>query len=206
MILKGEKSGKWSNDPSARTPSGRNFLGEFAKFDGTSLTVNNLPSHTSATVSFDLFIIRSWDGNNTQDGPDIWELSVAGNPILLRTTFNNSEPQFPRNQAYPDVFPGGENPGSSGASEVNSLGYRFGDLPSDSVYRLEFTFPHLDNSLQLNFSSYGSGLEFGIEDESWGLDNVKVSVEPTLPQAVSPRKHHSRKPLYPRGTGYFIGN
>jgi len=185
--FEGEKSGQWSDSRYATTPSGRNFLGEFAKFDGTSLTVDNLPSHTSATVSFDLFIIRSWDGNNTRDGPDIWELSVAGGSTLLRTTFSNAEPNFAHAQAFPSTFPGGDNYAGTGA-ERNTLGYYFRSNPLDSVYHLEFPFPHSASSLTLNFSASGSGAEFGIGDESWGLDNVKVSVEPTItsPKTTSP--------------------
>ncbi len=44
----------------------------------------------------------------------------------------------------------------------------------DSVYRFDFTFASSTDSLLLNF--LGSGLQ-GIDDESWGLDNVMVSVQ-----------------------------
>jgi hypothetical protein len=52
---------------------------------------------------------------------------------------------------------------------VNTLGYAFF---GDSIYRLTFTFAHTSDTLALNFSS--SLFEGkGIEDESWGLDNVR---------------------------------
>jgi len=166
------------------TPLGnRRFLGEFG--NGTvSLTLTNLPAHDLLTISFDLFIIRSWDGNDLANGPDVWNLSVTGGPTLLNTTFTNSDfpvgtpvPQ-PRRQAYPDVFPGGDNPARTGAAENNTLGYTFffgsiGQLREvDSVYNLSFTFEHTASSVVFNFSAFG--LSPGIADESWGLDNVQV--------------------------------
>lgn len=47
----------------------------------------------------------------------------------------------------------------------------------DSVYNLSFAGPHSAGSLVFNFSA--SNLQ-GIEDESWGLDNVRVEVN-TIP-------------------------
>ena len=41
--------------------------------------LGDLPAHSMARVSFDLFIIRSWDGNNWAD---IWDLSVDGGATL----------------------------------------------------------------------------------------------------------------------------
>ena len=113
----------WSNISTDVTPVGcticTTFLGQFAKFDNTSLTINNLPPHNSATVSFDLFTIRSWDGNNTQYGPDIWELSVSG-LRLLHTTFSTTDPDpnFSYRQAYPDSYPNGDNP--AGIEAINN--------------------------------------------------------------------------------------
>lgn len=162
---------------------GRRFLGEFG--NGTvSLSLSNLPAHDQLTVSFDLFIIRSWDGNDPGFGPDVWNLSVAGGPTLLNTTFSpvdfpvGTPIPAPRRQAFPDAFPGGDNPARTGAAENNTLGYTFffgsiGELRAvDSVYNLSFTFDHTASSVVFNFSA--SGLSPGIADESWGLDNVRV--------------------------------
>ena len=113
---------EWSNDARDVTPSGRVFLGQFLN-QTVSLLLSGLPTHSQVTVSFDLFVIQSWDGNFPRAGPDIWDLTVAGGPTLLHTTFSNCR----HNQAYPDTFPGGDNPAGTGASEVNTLGYLFGD-------------------------------------------------------------------------------
>ena len=111
-------------------------------------------------------IEQSWDGNDNTYGPDIWDLSVQDGPTLLHTTFSKGQ-----RQAYPDTYPGGDHPARTGALENNSLGYSF---YGDSVYHLSFTFPHSANSLVLVFSA--SGLQ-GLGDESWGLDNVNVSLK-----------------------------
>ena len=168
---------EWSNTSTDTTPVGaRKFLGRFG--NGTvSLALANLPPHTQATVSFDLYIIHSWDGNDSGTaGPDIWDLSVAGGPTLLRTTFCQA-PSCSR-QAYPGTYPGGDNPARTGATENNTLGYTFEPEEMDSVYQLGFTFDHSGNSLELKFS--GSGLE-RIENESWGLDNLVIQVSEPIP-------------------------
>ena len=117
------------------------------------------------TVELDLYIIRSWDGIGIA-GPDVWNFSVAGGPILLNTTFGNDDqgtypgdPNSPRPQSYPSTFPGGSFPARTGAAEVNTLGFvnSFVPLVQDSVYRLSFTFLDSSPSVHLIFS--GSGLE-----------------------------------------------
>ena len=178
MISKGALGSEWSSTTVDTTPLGsRNFLGQFD--NATVSLALPLPAHTEVTVSFDLFILQSWDGNDTDFGPDVWELIADGGPTLLHTTFTNafaSEPAF--RQAYPDAFPGGDHPGLTGAAESDTLGYpnvAGYDGASDSVYQLSFTFLHSASDLILHFA--GTGLE-GIGDESWGLDNVRIDVTP----------------------------
>lgn len=171
---------EWSSTSTTVTPSGRHFLGEFG--NGTvRLTIACLAPHARISLSFDLFIIRSWDGNivvQPEDGsvigPDIWDLSLVGGPTLLRTTFTNHTywPNFGFRQAYPGIYPGGDYAPRTGATENGTLGYAFGEVPKmDSVYRLKLTFPHSASSLALSFSA--SGLQ-SLFDESWGLDNLEL--------------------------------
>jgi len=169
---------EWSVTNRSVTPvGGRTFLGDFANQTAT-LTLSSLPTHNQLVVSFDLFIIRTWDGNNTVAGPDIWDLSVVGGSTLLHTTFQNPHNLWSGDgQAYPGTYPGGSYPSGTGASEINTLGYYdqgvFQLGPMDMVYKLSFAFPHSASSLALSFSA--SGLE-GVGNESWGLDNVVVAV------------------------------
>jgi hypothetical protein len=165
---------EWSHRRTEITPVGnRSFLGQFNN-DTASLTLNSLPAHQSVTVSFDLYVIETWDGNDDPDGgPDMWDLSVAGGPTLLHTTFLI----WPwwgdtARQAYPGNYPGDAYPARTGAVENDTLGYGW---VGDAVYSLTFTFPHYGDSLRLDFS--GQGLE-GLPDEGWGLDNVRVALTP----------------------------
>lgn len=165
----------------------RQFLGRFA--DGTvSLSLSGLPSHTDISLEFDLYIMSSWDGDGPEGGtPDIWTANVSGGPVLLHTTFSN----FPgRTQDYPgtydDIPDGATNPVKAGAVEVNTLGYGgFSDFPGgDSVYHLSFLFPDTAGSVMFNFIG-GPGLT-SVADESWGLDNVIVSVGPDISSVPEP--------------------
>ncbi|MDA7680630.1 LamG domain-containing protein, partial [bacterium] len=162
---------EWSSDSISVTPrDSRSFLGEFS--DQTiTLDLSNLPQHESVSVVFDLFIMRTWDGNYLGHGPDVWQLKERDGATLLQTTFLNQEVYNQFGQSFPDGF----NPDSpsifdsfTGASEVQTLGYGI-----DAVYRVERTFSHTGASLVLEFT--GIGLQ-GPGDESWGLDNVSVSV------------------------------
>jgi hypothetical protein len=181
----------------------RLFLGEYGN-DTLTLSLGGLTAHTTATVSFSLYLIRSWDGNDTTEvngdplGPDTWSLGVAGGPTLLSATFSNgnrvagqSYSPFPGalscNPGYNAVYPAGTYNPMTGASECYSLGYTFTD-PNvtdehmDSVYNFSFMFAHNASDLVLDFSA--AGLQ-GLADESWGLDNVQVAVAPVpVPPAV----------------------
>jgi hypothetical protein len=161
------------------------FLGQFGN-DTVSLSLSGIPDHDQVTVSFDLYLIRTWDGNETREdwGPDHWTLSVAGGPVILDTTFSNDHPNSRYyGQAYPNNWIDGMTPNAprTGAAEINTLGYTYmyGSEPGgpmDSVYTLHYTIPHSSSSLSLVFSA--SNLQ-SLVDESWGLDNVTVSYSPS---------------------------
>ena len=160
---------EWSNTSTNTTPVGnRRFLGQFGN-QTVTLNLSNLPPHTNLTIAFDLFILRTWDGNN--GGPDVWEVGILGGPVLLHTTFQLVSSL--RTQAYPENHPGGIYPGQTGALELDTLGYS-----SDAVYYHTFTVPHSNDVLRLQFR--GAGLQ-ALTDESWGLDNVMVVADgPTV--------------------------
>ncbi len=156
---------EWSDPATDSTPvGGRTFLGPFSD-SSVILTLNGLPPHDTATVECDLFVIDSWDGNGPTSGPDIWDLRVVDGPALWWTTFADSPGTF---QAYPGAYPNGAYAGQTGATEVGALGYT-----ADSVYHIVSTFEHSSDALALSFA--GVGLE-GLADESWGLDNVAVTL------------------------------
>jgi hypothetical protein len=158
------------------------FLGEFGgeklvggppfvRVDQTvSLTLKDLPAHHRLQIELDLYVLKSWDGDNAHYGPDRWKFSVAGGPVLLDTTFSNNHKTGDFDLSL-QGYPAAGSPAQTGAAAVNTLGYRFF---GDAVYHLKFAFEHSAPSAQFDFSS--SLFEGkGTDDESWGLDNVRVS-------------------------------
>ncbi len=159
---------EWSLTNRQVTPVGaRHFLGPFGRTTLT-LSLTSLPSHTKARISFDLFVIGSWDGNSSNNGPDTWELNLAGGPTLLHTTFLGAGLIPSLFQAYPGAYPGSSFPARTGATEIDTLGYGSG---GDAVYQLSFTFTHSASAAQFNFVG---GTTESISNESWGLANVTV--------------------------------
>lgn len=175
---------EWSHTSTAMTPSGRQFLGHFGN-DQVTLTLMNLPQHERVSLSFQLFVINSWDGNRTDAGgdncgsgfvslgPDEWRVDVIGGSTLLYTTFENNEPEN-HVQAYPGTYPGVDFPSRFGASENDTLGYGQDAVYSFPNFFHNFTFDHSGNTLTLQFTG-GPHLQC-LADESWGLDNICVDL------------------------------
>ncbi len=165
---------EWSSYLRETTPWGlRTFLGRFSG-EPVSLDLVSLPDHCTVTVSFELFIIDSWEGSvGYYAGADLWDLNAAtpstACPVenLLHATFANCECRY---QSYPNTYPDVHHPGYTGADEVDTLGYE-----DDSVYYLSFTFYHDQPDLQLTFA--GSANLQGRNDESWGIDNIVVQMD-----------------------------
>lgn len=176
------------------SPKGGNrFLGEFGgpPFDPTaqtqvdqtiSLHLDKLPPHRSVTVSFDLLILKSWDGDSPRYGPDRFSVRRGDPHPLLDATFSNNF----KIDADGSVqsYPSAKSRPQTGARSVNTLGYEFF---GDSIYRFTFKFSHQSTWLDLSFSSElfeGKGTN----DESWGLDNVTVTLAtPRTGELGSPR-------------------
>ena len=164
---------EWSSFLTSVTPIGsRRFLGDFSN-EVVRLTLTNLPPHTNVTVAFDLMLMRSWDGTR---GNDVWELNVDGSAPLLHSIFQvhdtfTTQP-FPH-QSFPDAFLTGSNAAFTGAAEVDTLGYFYNSEQEDCVYRMTYSCFHTNASLQINFIGL---TDSPIDNESWGLDNVRVTL------------------------------
>jgi hypothetical protein len=192
---------EWSASSADTTPGttqhpADRFLGQFSN-DTVVLTLTDLPSHESISTTFDLYVIRTWDGNlGVPIGGEEWELSFWNTntnswDVLkhggknLHTGFSNNILDQAPWQAYPDPFPGGNNPARTGTLENDTLGFTYpspGNPIIDSVYRIATdAIAHNSSTLQLQFKA--SGLQTDKIDpstwgESWGLDNVSVTPEP----------------------------
>lgn len=176
--------------PNVRYP-GRGFLGDFGctdyqdtspmqvdncrAADLVTLNLGGLPAHGELTITFDLYLMQSWDGNpvfgNQKVAPDLFTLSVAGGPTLLHASFAVG-PLRPY-QSYPAQYPtDGSTPVNNarhtGALAIDMLGYG-----RDAVYRLTYTFAHAEPTVTFRFTA--PALE-PLGNESWGLDNVEVKL------------------------------
>ena len=144
-----------------------------------TLNVGKLPRHAEAVVSFDLIILRSWDGDSPRYGPDRFKVSVDGGPPLLFATFSNN-PKLSADQSY-QSHPKTKSKPQTGAIAVQSLGSTFF---GDSIYHFDLTTAHKGATLRVDFQSdlYEGK---GTKDEAWGLDNVKITVKDRAPAAAT---------------------
>jgi len=162
--------------------NGTKVLGQYNN-GSFALTVNNMPKHDLVTISFDLYIHDSWDGNKlAPDGPDIWEMLVDGNPYINTTFSNDLCPGgggiFCPPQAYPLDYPNSNHNPKTGAYNTNLPGAcsRKSDPNGTTMYKIEKTFRHsnstlllecLDRLVQTNTSDPKC-------DESWSVDNITI--------------------------------
>lgn len=162
------------------------FLGQFGN-QSTTLTLNGLATHSTVNVTFDLYMIRSMDGNGPAGGgPDPWSVSENGNTLLSTNFANydlgNDTQSFGGPNGSGGYLTGGTYAPYTGATEAKTLGYQFAGEDEDAVYHLSFTFNDASSALVLNF--LGQPNE-DINNESWGLDNVvvKTNAAPAVPEA-----------------------
>ncbi|TSJ40307.1 hypothetical protein FO440_11140 [Mucilaginibacter corticis] len=147
------------------------------------LTVNNLPKHDIITISFDLYIHDSWDGNKLAPyGPDIWQMLVDGK-VYINTTFSNdicADGNFCSPQSYPFNYPNNYNNPKKGAYKTNLSGLCSVTGPNTTTqYKITKTFTHTSSTLvlqcldklvqmaQSNTSDPGC-------DGSWSVDNINI--------------------------------
>lgn len=170
-----ETAAEWSKNRIATSPSGLRYLGSFGN-ESVTLNLTSLPRHSELQISFDLFLIGSWDGYNTisGEGPDVWSMATERGRILISTTFSNAPTSPPSSlQSFPGTYHEGEYPAGTGATLKGSLGFEKGPHHfGDSVYRITKKFAHSGSALKLTF--WATGLEpIG---ESWGIDNVRLTL------------------------------
>lgn len=165
------------------SPSGANFLGDFSEFEthGVTLALNDLPDHRFLRVSFDMYVVRTMDGNNTQFGLDLFTFREETSGFAYPTTFSG----FGGSQAWPGMYPGSDYTRYAGASGINSLGFiwradAIRTFPMDVTFPIQFTIDHSAPSARFRIEA--SALQAfrnamgTYTDESWGIDNVRVEI------------------------------
>lgn len=170
------------------------FLG---REDNTALFLIVPNAGTRYSLSFDLYIIGSWDGQGKQAqhgafGQDIWRASIrcgsitaAPSQILLETDFSN---QLTVQQSYPE--PASQKSGNKageGSYAQDALGFRFDPASNtplfrsygDTEYHMSFSGTNPCAAGQTMFFTFivpDAGLQSNY-DESWGLDNVVIKTD-----------------------------
>ncbi len=144
------------------------------------LTLNDLPKHSLITLSFDLYVHDTWDGNKTGvEGPDIWQMQVDG-AIFINATFSNGEcipGNFCPPQSYPFNYPNSYNNPKNGAYRTDLPGVCGLAGPNGTtLYKISKTFAHSNSTLVLQCLDklVQPNVPDQLCDESWSVDNINI--------------------------------
>ena len=158
---------EWSTS-TTRSYNGGTVLGEFGNTNVT-LNLTNLPAHDSIRIEFDLYIADTWDGYATSGGTaDIWNLTMGGDTII-NATFAACCSVSNGGQSYPDNIPAINN-AETGATTTNLPDFS-GSGDGTDLYQITRAVETSSSTYAIQFSA--TGLQY-INDESWGIGNVKV--------------------------------
>jgi hypothetical protein len=165
-------------------PVGNQFGGNFlrsATGNTVMLTLNGLPAHDTISLSFLFAAIDSLDGTGSFPAGDFFKIVFDGN-TLFSESFANADPS--QIQSY--VPPAGvqlarhSNLGFSGPGGFyTDSAYNFGADPTFA------NFAHTASSVTIEFFIFGVGNQ-SLDDESWAMDNLRVSVTTRAGQVPEP--------------------
>lgn len=146
---------------------GNTFAGNLYRNDtasATTLTLTDLPAHDRLSIRFLLAFIDSWDSDNGVPSPDLFQVRVDGNLVLSITAANVS---------------GSNTYGGMLIADLANYGFTgWPDRAFDMTGEPALTdIPHTASSVVIEFTAAGDGWQGG-SDESWGIDNLGVSVVP----------------------------
>jgi len=166
---------RFSTSPGTKAKAATTFLGRFAD----ELVTLRVPAGmTNLTLTFDIYIIGSWDGAGIQGfGGDLWQVEVERAGVranLFHTSFSN---QNTKPQHYPNQIDKGTRPNGTKALALNALGYPKASAKfdvGDAIYRMSFNVSNPTGG-EVIFHFHTTTPLQGETDESWGLDNVQVS-------------------------------
>jgi hypothetical protein len=156
---------------------GNQFGGQFLRSPTgnlITLTLTNLPPHTAINLDFLLAAIDSLDGTGNYPEGDFLHINLDGVQIF-RESFANASPSQIQSYVPP---PGGE------LARHVDLGFSGpGGYYTDSAYDMSVdpVFHHLAHAAStatFTFIIEGPGIQ-SLDDESWAMDNLRISVEGT---------------------------
>lgn len=151
----------------------------------TSISFDAASAADAGTLDFDLAVIDSWDGDSSRGGccnTDLFTVTLDGQRVF-QADFNNTWSFVPGfDGADTQIFP---RDGRMLAGPVANLAGEWnGDSGYDAAYRLSVALgPLAAGTHTLEFFAGGPGWQGG-EDESFAIDNLRVTATPVpLPAA-----------------------
>ncbi len=157
-------------------PAAGPFAGRFMRSEtGNTVTVtlSNLPPHRAISLAFLFAAIDSLDGAGSFPSGDYFQITLDG-AVIFREAFANATPDQIQTYLAP--------PGVELARRVD-LGFAGpGSFYTDSAYDLGADplfqhIPHTASTATFTFRIEGAGIQ-SLDDESWAMDNLRVSVDP----------------------------
>jgi len=180
------------NTTTSRT--GETFLGRFTN-TRTAVVINVPAGNTIYSVSYDLYIIGSWDGRGKQAQHGVFDANVydvslrcAASPSIISSLFQTSfSNQLTVQQDYPLPYLQGGNKAGTAAFGIDALDYKhdptsntplfrsFGDTEYKQVY--SGTNTCASNGAFSLIISTSNPTQQSVSDESWGVDNIRVQAD-----------------------------
>lgn len=163
---------EWSKYGTGFNFNGSRLMGPFAN-DSVVYNMTNLPIHDSVSVSFDLYIHDTWEGECSTNGKDRFRFK-NGLTNVMNTTFSNT---VGCNQAYSYVGAPGSYPAGQDA-EITGLSKRCDNNGTTSKYTITKTFRHSATDLDLSWVGELTDAvdNTGKCNESWSIDNVMINL------------------------------
>lgn len=166
-----------------RAPRRMRLLGRFGNADTLRLRVTDLPRHQRLKIEIGVHIIGSWDGVRDDDR---LRITLAGSTIV-DASFSNTIDR----QTYPALHAGRTYPPRTGARNRNLLGFKFVepgvyDGPMDASYVISGTIDHTAPFATLDITARLRDVRAGLDNESWGIEHVTVSIEDRVTDSERP--------------------
>ncbi len=148
------------------------LVNDSAESARTTVTLTGLGGHSAVRVDFLLALIDSWDGLEEENwGPDSFNIAIDG-VTMFSEVFSNRGGDAGRG-TY-------DGPAVNMLADPSSLGFNAWHLDSAIAFSgagaLEFA--HTGSTLTIEFWASGQAWQGGT-DESFGIDNLSVTLVPT---------------------------
>jgi hypothetical protein len=155
-----------------------NVLGNHGNYCGCSLnrlTLDNLPSHDSIRISFDLYIHDTW--GDAISNPDRWNMDIAGSDTnyisIISASFANDNTftqTYPQNYDPLNIV---QNPSGTGSEPGNRPGMCiWNGTYISKLYKIDTILAHYDDIFKMNLYSITNE---SYCDEGWSIDNIQIT-------------------------------